>query len=104
MIDMFFKCPFWVTVLIGIVCLIGVGFYSIDKDGKLDLDRTAPGILAFICIISFWQLILVLAAVCAVMLIPFYFGVTIKKMIDANKKGKDDTFPSQKKAINNSKI
>jgi hypothetical protein len=45
-----------------------------------------------------------LALVCAVMAIPFYFGVTIKKMIDANKKSKDDTFPSQKKTINNSKI
>jgi len=104
MLDLFFKCPIWVTVLIGIVCLIVVGFYSIDKDGKLDLERTVPGILAFIFVIPFWQIILVLAAVCAVMLIPFYFGVTIKKMVDANKNCKDDHFLSQKKVTNNSKI
>ena len=79
MIEVFWDAPYYVHIIIAILTLVLMGIMSVDKEGKFDIDKIGPAIIAFLVMTFLWQIVLVVALGIGICYVPYQIGIFIKK-------------------------
>ena len=77
-----FELPIWVHVIILIITVVISGFICVDKNNKVDYDNVGYCFLGTLINVFFWQIILGVIVIFGILFIPFYVGMSIKKMYE----------------------